>query len=144
MINTWLYTWPDLDIWYYTNWLYCFLFMILIIKLSFIFNLSCCYCTQCLYARALPFFIQSLGRFWRSWILTSSIGSALFHWSGVRWDRTCCEELESLSFDHRYSCSFIHVIFWFYLSYPIAISFLNSSIIIVLDIYMSYCSDTDL
>ena len=50
-----MYTWPDLDIWFDTDWLYCFLFMIFIIQLSFIFILLCCYCTQCLYARALSF-----------------------------------------------------------------------------------------
>ena len=54
MIDTWLSTWPDLDIWFCTDWLYYFLFMILIIQLSFIFSLSCC-CTHCLYTRALHF-----------------------------------------------------------------------------------------
>ena len=49
------YTWPDLDIWFFTDWIYCFLFMILSIQLSFIFSLSYCYCIHCLYAQALPF-----------------------------------------------------------------------------------------
>ena len=43
-----------MDICFCTDWLYCFLFMILCIQLSFIFNLSCYY-THCLYARALSF-----------------------------------------------------------------------------------------
>ena len=60
---------------------------------------------------------------------------------------TCVTRSWSLFFlDHTYSYSFIHVIPRFYLSIscPVVISFLCSSAIIVLDIYMSYCSDIDL
>ena len=52
----------------------------------------------------------------------------------------------SLSYlDYWYSCFFIHIISRFYLyRIQLSFSFVYSSVIIVLDIYMSYCSDIDL
>ena len=49
---------------------------------------------------------------------------------------TCVTRRWSLSFlDYRYSCSFIHVISWFYLyRIQLSFSFLYSSVIIMLDI----------
>ena len=57
----------------------------------FYFQLSCCYCTHCLYARALPFSYILI----RSLLMTLDLHVqilALFQWSGIRWARACCEK----------------------------------------------------
>ena len=58
------------------------------------------------------------------------IFDVFFYWSGVRWDRTCREELESLSswlsvFLLFYSCYFLILS----ISYPVAFTFFYSSVI---------------
>ena len=102
-------------------------------------------CSYCFYARA-PSLLHthSLGRFWRSWIRMSRVLDFFLYWSSVRVIVRVTRSW-SLSFlDYRYSCSFIHVISWFYLyRIQLPFSFLYSSAIIVLDIYMSYCSNID-
>jgi len=62
---------------------------------SFILDYSFISFAHTLYACALSFyFTHSLGRFLTTLDLHVQILDILCYWSGVRWDRTCCEELE--------------------------------------------------
>ena len=143
----------------YTSWLGClftvvivafFFYILVVIQLyfSYLFNMLFSYllsavyhiviCSYCFYARA-PFLLHththSLGRFWRPWICTSRVLVTLLYCSGVR---VIVRVTRSWSFsflDYRYSCSFIDVIFWFYLyRIQLLFSFFYSFVIIVLDI----------
>ena len=69
-------------------------------------------------------YTHSLGRFWRPWIRTSRVLD-IFLYCQVFDETIHIARSLSLSFLHyRYSCSFIHVISWFYL-YRIQLSFLS-------------------
>ena len=132
-----------------------FIYIHIVIQLSSVLFLSCylvifglqfiflLFCAHCLYARAVlfthtltrslsddPGFTRpDIGRFvsiarcsMRPYILRGVLGLSLWFW-----------------YSHL---SYLSVIFWFYLyRIQLPFSFLYSSVIIVLDIYMSYCSD---
>jgi len=106
------------------------LFMVWFNYLRFIVLLMLLLYTHCSHARApYPLFTHSLGRFLTTLNLHIQILDVLFHWSGVRWDRTHHEELEFPSawllvfFTLFYSCCFRWFLYIGFIVYSISVFF---------------------